>query len=186
MTGRVDMVDSVGGQPINSRPEGSGIRVLELQWKGVSMDKNYSERDVGNKCIITLNQVKKVITEEKENEQILIRMYEYINDKKINNGKAKSMQTGRSLLQRVCVSWRVGQFLCFMSKLESGSGFVFYALISETRVNMNRWSFFHSSGDNSRPASLPQGKSQENGGKRRGKRRREKSRERRRERRGKQ
>ena len=46
MTGRVDIVDSVGGQPVNSRPEGSGIRLLELQWKGVSMDKNYSEREV--------------------------------------------------------------------------------------------------------------------------------------------
>ena len=45
MTGRVDIVDSVGGQPVNSRPEGSGIRLLELQWKGVSMDKNYSERE---------------------------------------------------------------------------------------------------------------------------------------------
>ena len=78
------------------------------------MDKNYSEREVGNKCIITLNQVKEVITEEKENEQILIHMYEYINDKKINNGKAKSMQTGRSL------------FATSMCKLESGSVFVFY------------------------------------------------------------
>ena len=107
MTGRVDIDDSVGGQPVNSRPDGSQIRVLELQWKGVSMDRNYSEREVDNKCIITFNQ-------EKENEQILILMYEYINNKKINNGKAKSVQTGRSL------------FAASMCKLESGSVFVFY------------------------------------------------------------
>ena len=37
----------------------------------------------------------------KENEQISIHMYEYINEKRINNGKAKSLQTGRSLFTTV-------------------------------------------------------------------------------------
>ena len=59
-------------------------------------------------------------------------MYEYINDKKINNGKAKSMQTGRSLFATsmcklesgsvFCVSWRVGQFMCWEGWRLIGSG----------------------------------------------------------------